>query len=149
MFDALEDLELFGDWLRLGGLATVASFGVAPDPEYDDAALLGRWQKKAGDFIRLFCRRLAPIHAVGDYLFVHAGLRPGLPLWEQRLSDLTLIREPFLSADHDFGPMVVHGHTPVAEVDFRRHRVNIDTGAYATGRLSCLVLQGEERRVLT
>ncbi len=87
--------------------------------------------------------------SVGDYFFCHAGVRPGVPLEQQRADDLLWIRSPFLEATEHFGKMVVHGHSPTDQPDFRHNRINIDTRAYATGRLTCLVLEGSTRRILS
>ena len=84
----------------------------------------------------------------GDYLFVHAGIRPGIDLEEQNLSDLRWIREPFLSEPKAHGFMVVHGHTIVEEVEERANRIGIDTGAYQSGRLTTLVVEDDRRRCL-
>ena len=88
------------------------------------------------------------IHVEGDYLFVHAGIKPGVPLDEQDEEDLLWIREEFLDSDSDFGHMVVHGHTPAAEIDVRPNRIGIDTGAFYTARLTCLVVEGDGTRFL-
>jgi serine/threonine protein phosphatase 1 len=93
--------------------------------------------------------QLKPSITVGDYFFCHAGVRPGVPLEQQQQQDLLWIRDPFLEAKVDFGKVVVHGHSPTEQPDFRANRINIDTGAYATGRLTCLVLEGSERRILS
>ena len=85
-----------------------------------------------------FLRGLKTYHTVDSYCFVHAGLRPNIALPQQTLDDLTGIRNKFLNHTGSFGFIVVHGHTPVSEVDFRPNRINIDTGAYATNRLSIL-----------
>ena len=95
-----------------------------------------------------FFRGLEMFHVEGDYLFVHAGIRPGVPLDEQDDADLLWIREGFLDSDADFGHMVVHGHTPEAETDVRPNRIGIDTGAVFTGRLTCLVVEGDGTRFL-
>jgi serine/threonine protein phosphatase 1 len=81
----------------------------------------------------------------GGYFFVHAGVRPGIPLAKQNAEDLMWIRDEFLLHEEDFGKVIVHGHTPVREIDIRPNRINIDTGAYVTGRLTCVIL--EEDRV--
>ena len=86
--------------------------------------------------------QLKPSITVGDYFFCHAGVRPGIPLEQQRQQDLLWIRDPFLESRVDFGKVVVHGHSATEQPDFRANRINIDTGAYATGRLTCLVLEG-------
>ena len=79
----------------------------------------------------------------GDYFFAHAGVRPGVPLAQQREEDLLWIRQDFLLYEEDFSKIVVHGHTPVPQPDVRPNRINIDTGAYATGRLTCLRLEDD------
>ena len=95
-----------------------------------------------------FFRGLEMFHVEGDYLFVHAGIRPGVPLDEQDEEDLLWIREGFLDSDADFGHMVVHGHTPEVETDVRPNRIGIDTGAVFTDRLTCLVAEGDSTRFL-
>ena len=85
----------------------------------------------------------------GDYLFVHAGIRPGVPLAGQTPQDLLWIREPFLSHAGSHGKVVVHGHSPVPTPDRRFNRIGIDTGAVFTGRLTALVLEGDTQRFLT
>jgi serine/threonine protein phosphatase 1 len=89
-----------------------------------------------------FLEGLKPSFSCGDYFFVHAGVRPGIALDEQQEEDLLWIRDEFLASQVDFGKFIVHGHTPVKEPDLRPHRLNIDTGAYATGRLTLLRLEG-------
>ncbi len=95
-----------------------------------------------------FFQGLKMFHVEGDYLFVHAGIKPGVPLDEQDEEDLLWIREEFLDSDSDFGHMVVHGHTPAAETDVRPNRIGIDTGAFYTDRLTCLVVEGDGTRFL-
>ena len=95
-----------------------------------------------------FFQGLEMFHVEGDYLFVHAGIRPGVPLDEQDEKDLLWIREGFLDSDADFGHMVVHGHTPGVETDVRPNRIGIDTGAIFTDRLTCLVAEGDSTRFL-
>ena len=75
---------------------------------------------------------------------MHAGVRPGVPLNKQREEDLLWIRQDFLLYEEDFSKIIVHGHTPVMEPEVRPNRINIDTGAYATGQLTCLVLEGDK-----
>ncbi|MEM0945256.1 MAG: hypothetical protein AAGI70_15070, partial [Pseudomonadota bacterium] len=85
----------------------------------------------------------------GDYVFAHAGVRPGIRLTEQSPQDLIWIREPFLSSEADFGAIIVHGHTPASRVEVRPNRIGIDTGAVFGGPLTCLVLEGDRREILT
>jgi serine/threonine protein phosphatase 1 len=86
---------------------------------------------------------------VGDYLFVHAGLRPGVPVEDQQTSDLCWIREDFLTHRESFGKMVVHGHSITEDIDERSNRIGIDTGAFASGRLTAIGLEGGERWYLS
>jgi serine/threonine protein phosphatase 1 len=87
---------------------------------------------------------------IGRYFMCHAGVRPGVPLNRQSEEDLLWIREEFLSSRADFGKIVVHGHTPTESPDVRPNRINIDTGAFMTGRLTCAVLdQGQPRFLST
>ena len=85
---------------------------------------------------------------LGDYLFVHAGIDPRLPIDQQRSRDLRWIREPFLSHEGSHGVVVVHGHTICDEPEDCGNRIGIDTGAFMTGRLTALVLEGTARRYL-
>ena len=79
----------------------------------------------------------------GDFFFAHAGVKPNVDLSLQKEKDLFWIRDEFLSSNDDFGKIIVHGHTPTREIEVRPNRINIDTGAFATGRLTCLVLEDE------
>ena len=89
-----------------------------------------------------FLESLRPTFVCGDFFFVHAGVRPGIPLKKQQEADLLWIRSEFLDCDEDFGKFIVHGHTPVREPEIRPNRINIDTGAYATGNLTLLTIEG-------
>ncbi|PJK29023.1 serine/threonine protein phosphatase [Minwuia thermotolerans] len=149
----LEDAEIGRDWLRFGGDATLASYGIRirrSEPGIDE---LLRAQAALADNMPAehlaFLRGLKLSYRAGDYLFVHAGIRPGVPLARQDGNDLIWIRNAFLQSDDDFGCVVVHGHTPNLEVESRHNRIGIDTGAYFSGRLTAAVLEGEERRFLS
>lgn len=89
------------------------------------------------------------MHQVGDYVFVHAGIRPGVPLEQQRPEDLMWIRNEFLNASRTQDKVVVHGHSLMMRPQVHDHRIGIDTGAYATNVLTSLVLEGTERRFLS
>jgi serine/threonine protein phosphatase 1 len=141
------DAELITKWRWFGGSECLQSYGVDPDQlarVTDDEAL--RLVREAiprehVEFLESFvdsCR-------FGDYLFVHAGVRPGVELEQQRQADLRWIREPFLLDDSDHGFVVVHGHTITREVEDRPNRIGIDTGAYRTGVLTALAIEGPER----
>jgi serine/threonine protein phosphatase 1 len=134
------------DWQRLGGLETLMSYGVAPLLNADPAAqerLAAAFDQALPESHREFLADLKSSFTCGDYFFVHAGVRPGIPLAKQREEDLLWIRQDFLMSEDDFGKIVVHGHTPVLQPQIRPNRINIDTGAYATGRLTCLRLEDD------
>jgi serine/threonine protein phosphatase 1 len=97
---------------------------------------------------RHFLEALKVSTTIGDYFFCHAGVRPGVPLDRQDRDDLLTIRDPFLSSEAEHGKLIVHGHTPSVAPEIRRNRIGIDTAAYATGSLTCLALEKDERRFL-
>jgi serine/threonine protein phosphatase 1 len=140
MFLAALEGHPLRSWLRYGGKETVYSYGLQPSellklsPDMATAALKDAVPETHQEFLR----NLMLWHQDGDYIFVHAGLRPKVPLEQQVTQDLLWIRKPFLNHSGDFDGMVVHGHTTVLEPEFRPNRINIDTGAYITGRLTCL-----------
>ncbi|MDB5653456.1 MAG: serine/threonine protein phosphatase [Tardiphaga sp.] len=144
--DVLHDPAKLSDWRQYGGLLTLLSYGVHPtmNPNSKDQVTLIKALVEAmpADHVR-FLENLQPSFTCGDFFFVHAGVRPGVPLDKQREEDLFWIREDFLNSEDDFGKFVVHGHTPVSVPDIRRNRINIDTGAYATGNLTLLTMQGD------
>jgi serine/threonine protein phosphatase 1 len=123
------------EWLDWGGAATALSYGVNPSREAILSAALSRAIPL--EDVR-FLRALRPSFRYGPYFFAHAGVMPNRPLEEQVPDDLLWIRKPFLDHAGHFGAIVVHGHTPNAEAEFKPNRINLDTGAYATHRLSCL-----------
>ena len=103
---------------------------------------------KLPDAHRRFFDNLELSTVIGDYFIAHAGVRPGVALAAQTAEDLLWIREDFLFSHSDFGKVVIHGHTPTESVVRRKNRIGIDTGAYATGRLTALVLEGETVKLL-
>lgn len=128
-------------WLDNGGAATLASYGLDPD----DPGALAAIPPQHLDLLR-HC----PLSfEAGDYLFVHAGVRPGVPPDRQDPFDLVWIREPFLSYEGDLPQVVVHGHTPTEAPAVRPHRIGIDTGACFGGPLTCVVLEGQRLRFLS
>lgn len=150
----LEEPEAVGRlWLGNGGDATLRSYGIEPS-RY--RRLADGWRRMSHLFAealpaahRRFFENLRLHHGEGGYLFVHAGIRPGVPLAEQTAETLLWVRDPFLSSEADHGAVVVHGHTIAWAPEERPNRIGIDTGAFMTGRLTCLVLAGEERRFLS
>lgn len=147
----LSDRAKIDQWLRLGGMETLASYGVATE-------LLANRKQIAATQLAFhnaispphfqFFRSLRNSFSCGDYFFVHAGARPHIELSRQSESDLLWIRSEFLSSVYDFGKIIVHGHTPTRDVEVRPNRINIDTGAFATGRLTCLVLENKSLSVI-
>ena len=140
----LKDPTVLGEWRALGGLQTLMSYGLSPSVNADDddtGALARRFAAVLPDSHAQFLSGLKPSFSCGDFFFVHAGVRPGVPLDRQREEDLLWIRDDFLLHEEDFGKLVIHGHTPVRDPDFRDNRINIDTGAYATGKLTCLIIE--------
>jgi serine/threonine protein phosphatase 1 len=144
------DDDVLSGWLQLGGASTLASYGVNPfsaagQPETLRQALA----LKVPAEHTLFLENTVFSVTFGDYTFVHAGLRPGVPLSQQTDDDKMWIRGDFLFSDFSFETMVVHGHTIKPEAEIKTNRIGIDTGAFATGHLTCLVLDGAERFQLT
>jgi len=139
-------------WLDNGGLATLASYGVGAPPPPHDAAVLEDLRHRLAAALpprhREFLATLVPCHEEGDYLFVHAGIRPGAPAAAQRDEDMMWIRDDFLDSRADHGHVVVHGHSIHYQPEQRPNRIGIDTGAFTTGRLTCLVLEGATQRFI-
>jgi len=133
------------EWRLYGGLETLVSYGLKPsiNPSGLERARLAKELAMSITKRHIeFLESLDLSFSCGDFLFVHAGIRPGVPLRKQREEDLLWIREEFLSCEQQFEKFVVHGHTPVDTTDIRSNRINIDTGAFATGRLTCIVIEG-------
>jgi len=146
----LRDGNFLEYWARVGALPTLMSYRLAPSLKPDAAEavkLSSEMNETLPETHRTFLSGLSTSFVCGDYLFVHAGIRPNLTLNQQREEDLLSIREEFLTHGSPFEKFVVHGHTPVKEPDERSNRINIDTGAYATGRLSCLCIEEESHRI--
>jgi serine/threonine protein phosphatase 1 len=147
----LADAGILDFWRSQGGLETLHSYGVDVGPAMTgrdfggvQAAFTARFPKHHRDFLET----LKVSTAIGDYFFCHAGVRPSVALDCQNHDDLLNIREPFLSSVAEHGKLVVHGHTPAVDPEIRPNRIGIDTAAYATGRLTCLVLEKDVQRFL-
>lgn len=145
------DREVLRHFLRYGGRETVLSYPV--DAAAWNAASLDEAQALMEGAIPWqdleFIRRFEDIIVIGDYAFVHAGIAPGVPLAEQKKGDLRWIREPFLSDSGDHGRVIVHGHTITEQPEIRANRIGLDTGAYMSGCLTALGLEGEARWLLS
>lgn len=146
-------LEIWPRWSVVGGSETLRSFGITlTGRNADKADILTACKKlnqKIPDSTRKFLGGLALSWQEGGYVFVHAGIRPGVDLAQQKASDLLWIRDGFLDYDKSFGPfVVVHGHTPKTKPVERNNRIGIDTKAFYSGTLTCLVLDGEARAIL-
>jgi serine/threonine protein phosphatase 1 len=152
LLDFLEDEHCLESWRHFGGLETLHSFGIDVQKARQVSGFADARRQLAASIpqsVAKFLVSTASKYQLGDYFFCHAGVRPGIALDAQRDEDLLWIREDFVNSDVDHGKVVVHGHTPVEQPDVRENRINIDTGAYATGRLTCLVLQGDTRRFIS
>lgn len=151
LLDFLDYPNEAAGWLAWGGRETLASYGVPmpagfrpPDPVALRDALRVRIPESHVEFLQ----QMPLLHVEGDYVFVHAGIRPGVPLQEQGKSDLLWIRQDFTGSTEWHGHVVVHGHSISEEVEMLPNRIGIDTGAFCTGVLTALVLEGTERRLL-
>jgi serine/threonine protein phosphatase 1 len=151
LLEFLRNPSVLRDWRHFGGLQTLFSYGLRPslDPSEAEAQELSRefasvlpWEHRA------LLQALPNSLSLTDFFFAHAGIKPGVPFAEQDEQDLLWIRDEFLLCEDDFGRVIIHGHTPVREPEIHPNRINIDTGAYATGRLTCLKIQGETIEML-
>jgi serine/threonine protein phosphatase 1 len=147
----LEKADVLSVWRSLGGLETLHSYGVDVSLAIagrDFGAVQAAFAARFPESHRHFLERLDISTYIGDYFFCHAGVRPGVPLDRQNRDDLLNIRDPFLVSEAEHGKLVVHGHTPSVVPEIRPNRIGIDTAAYATGRLTCLVLEKDQRRFM-
>jgi serine/threonine protein phosphatase 1 len=142
-----DDIELIPHFLRYGGRETVLSYAITPeqlaDATNEEVQQLIRNSVPSQDVH--FMQEFEDQIVIGDYLFVHAGIAPGAALEDQSLKSMRWIREPFLSHSGDHGYIVVHGHTIAEAPVIKKNRIGIDTGAYLTGKLTALGLEGAQR----
>jgi serine/threonine protein phosphatase 1 len=138
-------------WLKFGGVECAASYGIDTDllKQTDERKALETVHAKVPRAHRKFLEGFGDTFRFGDYLFVHAGIRPGVGLEQQERKDLRWIREPFLGDVKEHGFVVVHGHTIVKQVEERSNRIGIDTGAYQSGRLTAVAIEGKDRWFLS
>ncbi len=144
---SMADREVLRGFLKYGGRETILSYGIDRQTLREaDFAELQRMMAEAIpqrdiDFLDGFKKFIRK----GDYLFVHAGIRPERPIEDQQGKDCRWIREPFLSHAGDFGAVVVHGHTIAQEPQVRSNRIGIDTGAFMHGTLTAIGIEGADR----
>jgi serine/threonine protein phosphatase 1 len=141
----LREPATLDEWRLCGGLETLVSYGLKPSINPNAAEQTQLAEELAISIPKQhleFIESLNLSFSCGDFLFVHAGIRPGVPIRKQKEEDLLWIRDEFLFCEDRFEKFVVHGHTPVPTPDIRSNRINIDTGAFATGRLTCIVIEG-------
>jgi serine/threonine protein phosphatase 1 len=141
------DLAMLQDWLTYGGMECAASYGISEGfiLNAQPGEIFERLVQQVPSTHREFVADMADTFRFGDYLFVHAGVRPGIDLESQTAKDLRWIREGFLDDRTDHGVMVVHGHTIVQKVEEHPNRIAIDTGAYRSGVLTAVGLEGSDR----
>lgn len=152
MLDFLDNQAAGKGWCAYGGLDTVRSYAdplPAPGWERDLSVVQGLLARSLPQAHREFISALPLSHQCGDYLFVHAGIRPGVALDSQDPADLLWIRHEFLDDDRWHGKVVVHGHTPATKPQLRHNRIGIDTRAYDSNRLTALVLHGTSQAFIS
>ena len=145
------DLGALQFFTRIGGRETLLSYGVEEElvDGDDEERLLARLLECVPQAHRDFIADLPHSLAIGDYLFVHAGIRPGVPIDEQKPRDMHWIREEFLRSEDRHSHMVIHGHNITPVVDEQPNRIGIDTGAYASDHLTAIGLEGTDRWFLS
>ena len=151
MLDFMRDPNPCPNWLRYGSLATLSSYGVSTRTRHEQKPLPQLAQELMLNIPahqRDLLDRLEIWRVFGDYCFVHAGIRPNIPLEQQKTDDILWIRDDFLHYTKPHPKVVVHGHQICDEPEIRHNRIGIDTGAFATGLLSCLVLDGEKQGLI-
>lgn len=148
--ESFEDREMLRHFLKHGGKQTIFSYGIKRK-RYNELSLKDL-QSELHELVpqkhRTFLGEFEDLIVAGDYVFVHAGVNPKRPIEDQKQSDLRWIRDRFLTHREPFSHVVVHGHTIFEEVEHTDHRIGIDTGAFRTGRLTALVLEGDTRRLI-
>jgi serine/threonine protein phosphatase 1 len=148
MLDILDgQAEMLDQWLRFGGIETIESWGVPARiaKEGTRQELLDALREAVAPEERAWFGRMRTSLRIGDYYFVHAGIRPTVALEKQVDDDRLWIREEFLDSRKKHGAMIVHGHSISHDVEQRPNRIGLDTGAYLTGKLTAIGLQGRER----
>ena len=151
LLDFLDYPQAAAAWLNFGGQVTLMSYGVGlgrVQMMQQVELLRDELEEKLPQSHLEFLQSCRLLHTEGSYCFVHAGIRPGVALEDQQPQDLMWIREEFVRSREDHGAIVVHGHSITEEVEWQPNRIGIDTGAYASGLLTALVLEGDQQRLL-
>jgi len=152
LLDFLREDGVGRSWLNYGGQATLASYGVAinkvPTKQEHFIDLQEQLREKLPETHHRFMLETKLVFDIGNYFFVHAGINPRYPLTKQSPADLLWIRDDFTTSTKAFEKIIVHGHTISESAELLSNRIGIDTGAYATGILTCLVLEGDQQRLL-
>lgn len=151
LLDFLDYPEATAGWLSFGGRETLLSYGINVTfmPLMKDMQKLAEELNEVlPDTHRRFLEDGLLSFRTGDYYFVHAGIRPGIPLEDQHFEDQLWIRDDFIDSEEDHGAVIVHGHTITPEPELNRNRIGLDTGAFHSGVLTCLVIDGKEQRLL-
>jgi len=151
ILDYLADPNGLEAWHRYGAFYTLTSYGIVLSdvgPGVQRPVIVTPLASAMPQTHLSFLKKLYLSFTFGDFFFVHAGVRPKVPLAKQAEEDLLWIREDFLLYEESFEKIIVHGHTPVRQPEVFSNRINIDTGAYATGRLTCLVIEGRDLNFL-
>lgn len=148
----LQEESVGRSWLSFGGQATLASYGVhlakIPTKREEFLRIQQELREKVPHSHLDFLIKTTISFEIGSYFFVHAGIRPGYPISRQNPEDIMWIRDEFLNSKKQFEKIVVHGHTVTGDPEFLPNRINLDTGAYATGVLTCLVLEADQQRLI-
>ena len=152
LLDFLDDAGVLGSWCHFGGLETLYSYGLKPSlpltPESQEELRLALRRALPPQHLSLLQDTRLSFETDTHY-FVHAGVNPRVSLTRQTAADLLWIRDDFLTSTRRLEKVIVHGHTPREIPEVLPHRINVDTGAYATGRLSCAVLTGSHCQIIS
>jgi serine/threonine protein phosphatase 1 len=151
LLDFADGVLDLADWRQTGALSTLRSYGIQASQfgmASPQSAVRSALRQALADGHERFYNDTLPYFVAGRYVFVHAGLRPGIPMTRQVPEDMTTIRRQFLDYEGEFEHIVVHGHTLVRTPEFKHNRINVDTGAYSSGRLTCLRIGADGPRVL-
>lgn len=151
MLSFIDYPEAAASWLSLGGRETLNSYGItlAHIPgRHEVVELAQRLDQELPAAHRDFLQNCSDSWRCGSYYFVHAGIQPSVALDQQILEDQLWIRDEFLESKRDHGAIIVHGHSITPEAELLPNRIGIDTGAFSTGVLTCLVLEGDKQRFL-